>query len=139
MKELVQGLERFKRAQRRGMVQGLQKLCNTLSDAMQNDPAHGDVTGASHTNYAAIPVGEGQTTAATVASMVSVVEALNPGHSETSQVVIPDIGAIITSATDYQWELETQYAGRKAVIGPTLQGSATDFTRYAAEGAKAAR
>lgn len=139
MKELVQGLARFRAAQRRGMVDGLQGLCNTLSDAMQNDPAHGDVTGASHANYAAIPVGEGKTTTATVQSLVSVVEELNPGHSETSTVDIPDIGAILTSATDYQWELETQYAGRKAVIGPTLQGSAIDFTRYAAEGAKRAR
>lgn len=139
MKELIAGLQRFRAAQRRGMVDGLQRLCNTLSDAMQNDPAHGDVTGASHANYAAIPVGEGADTAATVQSMVAVVEELNPGHSETGTVNIPDIGAIITSATDYQWELETQYAGRKAVIGPTLQGSATDFTRYAAEGAKVAR
>ena len=48
-------------AQRRGMVDGLQGLCNILSTAMQNDPAHGDVTGASHANYAAIPVGEGKT------------------------------------------------------------------------------
>ena len=135
--ELDTGLERFRsQVVVEGGKSGLGVLCTLLSDVMQQDQAHGDVTGASHANYAAYPVGEGDTGESIAQSQASVVEQLNPGHSALAPLSFPKdaIGAVVSSATDYQEKLETEEGGRKAVIVPTLQQSAQDFTRYAAEG-----
>jgi hypothetical protein len=134
---LVAGLDALQNRVLRGAFDSLKPLCRLLSDAMQADPAHGDVTAASHTNYAAYPVSArlGESGASIVASQVSVVENLNPGHSETEPLSSDAaIVVVVASATDYQWELETENAGAKAVIGPTIAGSSDDFTRAAALG-----
>jgi hypothetical protein len=47
---------------------------------------------------------------------------------------VDSIGVILTSPTDYQRDLEVEYAGAKATLGPTLQAVALDLTRRAAEG-----
>jgi hypothetical protein len=44
------------------------------------------------------------------------------------------IGVILTSPTTYQQNLETDNAGQRAVLGPTLQAVADDLTRRAIEG-----
>lgn len=138
--DLIPGLTAAMDKSRQGQKRGLQDLCNLLTTAMGQDPAHGDVTSASHTNYAAYVVGDGETGEEVTDSQVAVVEALNPGHSSTGPLEVPDgaIGAVLSSATDYQRKLETENAAQRAVLGPTIQGSAEDFTRYAAEGSRRA-
>lgn len=137
---LVANLDQLERRVIAGALAGLQAEANTISDDMQATSAHGDITGATRANYAAIPVGGGADSAATVASMVAVVEALNPGQSSTDPVTLPDdaLGVLITSATAYQWELETENAGRKAVLGPTLDEYREALTAAAARGIRRA-
>jgi hypothetical protein len=107
---------------------------------MEQDPAHGNITGATHANYAAYPVFAefGITGQSTLNAQVAVVEALNPGTSDTEPLSLPDkaIGVILSSATDYQYKLETENAGQKAVLSPTIAGAGGDFTRAAAQGSK---
>lgn len=140
MRNVLEGLGRFEQTAMRGAFKGLGPMAAIYSEAMQNDPAHGDVTSASHTNYTAIPVyaAIGETGASVVQSQVSVVESLNPGASETEPLSLPDtvMGVILSSATDYQYKLETENAGQKAVLGPTIAGAGDDFTRAAAGGSK---
>lgn len=139
---LLDGLTRFRTVALRGALKGLGPMAIIYSNAMGDDPAHGNVTGATHANYAAIPVyaAFGETGASTLQSQVSVVESLNPGTSDTEPLTLPDsvIAVILSSATDYQYKLETENAGQKAVLGPTIAGAGDDFTRAAAEGSKAA-
>lgn len=137
---LLDGLTRFRTVALRGAFKGLGKMAIIYSNTMESDPAHGNVTGATHANYAAIPVAAilGETGASTVQRQVAVVEALNPGTSDTEPLTLPDttLAVILSSATDYQYKLETENAGQKAVLGPTIAGAGDDFTRAAAEGSK---
>jgi hypothetical protein len=123
-----------------GALKGLGPMCVIYSNAMEQDPAHGNITGATHANYAAYPVFAelGVTGQSTLNAQVNVVEALNPGTSETEPLALPDkaIGVILSSATDYQYKLETENAGQKAVLGPTIAGAGNDFTRAASQGIK---
>lgn len=138
MQALRDGLRRTLAVGMEGAARGLERLAAVLETAMQNDPAHGNVTGATHANYGAKVYGAGRDPSTSTDSQAAIVEALNPGHSATEPITLDGIGMILDSATDYQRKLETEDAGRKAVLGPTLRGSVDDFTRYVAEGSREA-
>jgi hypothetical protein len=104
--------------------------------AMQATLAHGDVTGATRAGYRAIVVGPDQSGASEISAAAAAVEAKNPGHSATSSGRLDgDVGVVFTCPTDYQAELETQQAGLKAVLGPTLDTYRDELTARAARGA----
>ena len=139
LKPLLDGLDRIKRVSLQGHLDGLKGAAAGVTLDMRQSPAHGDVTGASHANYTAYAVGLGETGSQYVARGVAAVEALNPGHSATAPVSIgAPLGAIVTSFTDYQDKLETENAGQKAVLTPTMQASGTRFTQAAAAASKRA-
>ena len=138
LKPLLDGLDRLKRVSLQGHLDGLKGAAAGVTLDMRQSPAHGDVTGASHANYAAYAVGLGETGTTEFNRAVRAVETLNPGHSARSSVAVKGIGVVITSATDYQDKLETENAGQKAVLTPTVQASGTRFTQAAASGSKRA-
>jgi hypothetical protein len=136
---LLQGLERMKARALDGALAGLKGAAAGVTLDMRSDPAHGDVTGATHANYTAFAVGRGADGSAEMAHAVAAVAALNPGHVATNSVTInAELGVIVTSVTDYQEKLETENAGQKAVLTPTIAASGTRFTQAAASGSKRA-
>ena len=58
--ELIQGLARAFAARDRGALDGLKAVAAGITLDMRDDPAHGDVTGASHANYQARAIGSGE-------------------------------------------------------------------------------
>jgi hypothetical protein len=138
--ELIAGLKRAHAAHERGAVEGLKAVAAGVTLDMRNDPAHGDQTGASHANYQARAVGEGEDGGALLSVARAAASALNPGEvGPTSQVRIDGIaGVILDSQLNYSPDLEQENAGEKAVIGPTLRASGTRFTAGAARGMKKA-
>lgn len=139
MKAWIDKLPAVRKRSLEGCAQGLTLAAAILEDDMQNDPAHGNVTGATHANYAAKVFGLGRNPSSDTASQAAVVEALNPGHSAiVTFTTAAVLGVILDSVTDYQWKLETENAGQKAVLGPTLTRAAQDLTRAAAEGSRRA-
>jgi hypothetical protein len=103
--------------------------------AMHGTLAHGDVTGATRAAYRAYVVGPGQSGATEISEAAAVVEAKNPGHAATSHGTLAgDVGVIFTCPTDYQRLLETENAGQKAVLGPTLDAFRDELTARAAKG-----
>jgi hypothetical protein len=44
------------------------------------------------------------------------------------------LALVLTSPTDYQYKLETENGGQKAVLGPTLAAFALAIARAAGEG-----
>jgi hypothetical protein len=137
--ELIKGQAKLRNVAFDGARDGLAAGCDPIEQAMRKDSAHGDVTGATHAGYVAFVVGRGETGADAMHESEAEVERLNPGHSATSAVQIEtELGAIFTVATDYQPELETNNAGEKAVLGPTLQRSYRDLTAAAAAGSRKA-
>ena len=115
---------------------GVTPTASEAEAAMHATLAHGDVTGATRAGYRAIVVGPGQSGASEIAEAAAAVEALNPGHSATSHGRLEgDIGVVFTCPTDYQQALETQQAGLKAVLGPTLDAYRDELTARAAKGA----
>lgn len=119
---------------------GLRAAAVDTTALLKATTAHGDVTGATRAGYIAYVVTDdllGQAMALHALNRsVAAVEALNPGESAVGSGRFgPDsIGVVLTSPTTYQDKLETEYAGMKATLGPTLQIVATDLTRRAAEG-----
>lgn len=139
MKELIAGLDRMRNAALDGARDGMKGPAAGVTFDMRDSPAHGDQTGASHANYAAYVVGRGETGALAVAASITAVETLNPGHVARGHVSIEtELGVVITSFTDYQDKLETENAGAKAVLTPTVAQSGARFTRAAANGSKKA-
>lgn len=138
IQNLVQGLQRFHDLSLDGMAAGLDTDAERITDAMQATSAHGDQTGATRANYNARRVGRGQTGAAAHAASVAAVEGLNPGHAASAPVSVEGIGVIIDSATDYQEKLETENAGDRAVLGPTITAESLALTAAAAAGSKKA-
>jgi len=136
--ELQAGLDRMKDVALHGALAGLQASAAGVTLDMRNTTAHGDVTGATRANYTAYAVGMGETGGDIAAHSISAVEALNPGHVATSTVAVDGLGVIVTSFTDYQKELETENAGEKAVLGPTIAASGQRFTQGAARGSREA-
>ena len=136
---LLTGLSQLHTVMLDGARDGLAVGCAPIEDAMRVDAAHGDVTGATHAAYVAFVVGRGETGADAMHESASAVARLNPGHVATSSVHIDaELGAILTVATDYQEKLETENAGEKAVLGPTLARTARDLTAAAAAGSRKA-
>lgn len=107
---------------------------------MRATQAHGDVTGATRAGYAAYVVSDAvvdqASAAAAIQRSVSDVQALNPYHVATVEgsLEVEGFGVVMTCPTDYQEKLETENAGAKAVLGPTLQANADVLTARAARG-----
>jgi hypothetical protein len=102
--------------------------------------AHGDITGATRAGYAAYVVSDATVdqaaAAAAIQRSVSAVQGLNPYHVDTAEgsLGVDGFGVILTCPTDYQVLLETENAGAKAALGPTLQTVADSLTARAANG-----
>lgn len=136
---LITGQSKLHTTMLDGARDGLSDGCGPIEAAMRKDPAHGDVTKATHAAYVAFVVGHGETGADAMHESIAEVERLNPGHVATSSVTVESaLGVIYTVATDYQPDLETNNAGEKAVLGPTLQRTARDLTAAAAAGSRKA-
>jgi hypothetical protein len=119
---------------------GLRRVAADAEASMHATSAHGDITGATRAGYAAYVVSDSLVDQATALqalnTAVAAVESLNPGHSATAAGTLgcDGMGVILTCPTDYQYKLETERGGQKAVLTPTLQAYADDFTRAAASG-----
>lgn len=126
-----------------GIEGGLADAATVAEDMMQNSPAHGDQSGASHASYRAFLIGGTHDGASAAASGYAAAAAKLQGFtghegralSQDSGVRLgPDErGVMLTSYTDYQDKLE---ASDKAVLGPTLQQTALLMTQFAAEGSR---
>jgi hypothetical protein len=126
--DLYKNLDKLKKTYPATFKRGMEQHARRVVDSMRSTNAHGVVTGATKASYSVRVVGLGDDGSAAHHESVAAVEELNPAHTATSTVTIDGaIGVIIDSATDYQWELETKYAGRTAVLAPTLQGEASNF------------
>ena len=129
-----------------GCEDGLADGADLAQDIMQNTDAHGDQSGATRASYRAFLIGGSHTGSAESSSgYAAAVSALSgfSGHSgkpqsDDSGVVLTadERGVLLTSFTNYQVHLEQDNAGQKATIGPTLQATAQQITRMAADGAK---
>src|SRR5689334_18469904 len=86
--EILAGQSRLKDVAFDGARDGLAAGCSPIEDAMRRDPAHGDVTGATHAAYVCFVVGRGETGADAMHESESEVERLNPGHVATAAVTI---------------------------------------------------
>lgn len=120
-------------------AKGLRSVAPAIEATMAATTAHGDVTGATRDGYRAYlvggNVGEQGSAVAALASAVRAVERLNPGRSATADwSMAAQIGIALTSPTDYQIKLETENAGAKAVLGPTIAQFALRCTEAAAKG-----
>ena len=137
LSQLINGVRGLLPAALDGALVGLKGAAAGVTFEMRQTVAHGDQTGATRANYTAYAVGRGADGSQELGRAVAAVEALNPGHSETGSVTINgELGVVVTSATDYQDKLETENAGQKAVLGPTIAASGERFTRAAASGSK---
>lgn len=137
IESLIANLTKLRDVALDGAKRGLEGSAAGITLDMRNDPAHGDQTGATHANYTAYAVGRGADGSAELSHAVAAVGALNPGHIATASVDISaELGVILTSATDYQYKLETENAGEKAVLGPTIGVSALRLTQAAAAESK---
>jgi putative N-acetylmannosamine-6-phosphate epimerase len=137
---LLDGLDAYLEYLEQRASTGLNAACADVTGLLKATTAHGDITGATRAGYVAYVIGgtvvdEAKAVQALNTSVASV-ERLNPGESATASGTIgaDSIGAALTSPTTYQDKLESEYAGMKAVLGPTIQTVATEFTRRAAEG-----
>lgn len=137
--ELITGLQRALDRAFDGARDGLKPEATAVAQQMRTNHPHGNVTGATEAGYGARVVGRGETGGSEFNAEVSAAETLNPGHVATGSVQVGGIvGVIIDSKTDYQVYLETEHAGRDAVLGPTVASSGQRFTQAAARGAKKA-
>lgn len=119
---------------------GLSKHAAIVEGQMQSTTAHGDITGATRASYRAILIGGPHTGSAEATSglnaAISAIASSLTDHggrpaSQDSGVVLgpEDRGVMHTAYTDYQDKLETENAGQKAVLAPTLQANATAYTQ----------
>lgn len=137
--ELIAGLTRAMTARDRGALEGLKAPAAAVTDEMRTTHPHGNVTGAAEAGYGARAVGKGENGSAQFSQEVAAAQALNPGRVATGSVTVDGIaGVIVDSKVDYQIYLETEHAGRDAVLTPTLRASGTRFTAGAARGMKRA-
>ena len=139
MKAWIVALPVFRERTLDGAGRGLDQECARITDTMRQTSAHGSVTSATKASYSARRVGRGATGAVQHNASVAAVNTFNAGHVATSTVRIDgELGVIIDSATDYQRHLETNSAGARAVLGPTLQSEAGALTAAAARGSREA-
>jgi hypothetical protein len=119
---------------------GLRTIAPRIEQTMTQTRAHGDITGATRDGYRAYVAGSGlqaQASAeATLSGAIAAVERLNPGRSARAAWRVPSafLALVLTSPTDYQYKLETENGGQKAVLGPTLAAFALAIARAAGEG-----
>ena len=141
MKELVQGLKAWRDKSLDAGAERMTGPAARVTQEMRLSRAHGDQTGASHSNYTAYVVGRGRTGAAELAAARGAALALNPAHvAPVEQVEIGgELGVILTDNMDYAEARETENAGQKAVLGPTLEAEALTFTQAFAICASRAR
>lgn len=120
---------------------GLQGIAGRVEASMTSTTAHGDITGATRDAYRAYVTGSGlQAEAAAEQALngaVRAVERLNPGRSARAAWSAPAafVALVLTCPTDYQVELETNNAGQKAVLGPTLAAYVLAIAAAAGRGA----
>jgi hypothetical protein len=137
---LLKGLDKYLESAEDRARRGLQAAAHDVTTALKSTTAHGDVTGATRAGYVAYVVGPDLLSQAAALqalnTSVAAVEARNPGESATAPGSLgsDSLGMVLTSPTTYQQNLETDNAGQRAVLGPTLQAVAADLTRRAAEG-----
>lgn len=117
-------------------MRGLDAVTTEAEETMRGTTAHGDITGATRAGYRAYVVGQGRNGSSELLGAAAIVDALNPGHSAVGGVQLgrESLGVIFTCPTDYQWKLETERAGAKAVLGPTLDSYRDELTARAARG-----
>src|SRR5690349_9659166 len=110
----------------------------TVERQMQQDHAHGNVSGAAEAGYRCVVVGRGDDSASAVASAVAAVEALKPGKSATASASVPGVlGALYFNTASYQICIETEHAVAGATLTPTFRATHQGLTRAFAEGARA--
>lgn len=132
--QLIAGLAALKENIELGAAHGADDIAPLITDALKDSKAHGDVTGATRASYVAYRVGLGKNGQEALDSL-DAVGALNPGHSAHDTVTINGlIGIILMSGTDYQYKLETERAGEKAVLTPTFQAYYLAITEAIANG-----
>jgi len=118
--DLLAGLDRYEEDSKIKIVRGAKDVCRLATDDMRATDAHGDITGATRASYVAFPVGLGADGHEALDSL-DAVGALNPGHSAHDHESISEKFAVIfMSGTDYQYKLETENGGKKAVLTPTF-------------------
>lgn len=118
---------------------GLDQAAPVVQAAMADTNAHGDMSGATRASYRAIPIGAGRDGSGPAAAGYAAAAAALTGYTghagrplrQDSGVRLGphERGMLLTSFTDYQDELETENAGQKAVLGPTLHQYALEITR----------
>ena len=139
-KQLTAGLAEMVRRIYEGAEQGLSNIAPVIENAMQTDPAHGDMSGAAHASSVVAGVGGQQNTQGELDFAYAVAaDRLNgfTGHQgRAERVDAPTVapterGLVLARPVDYAADLEQS---PKAVIGPVLQQYATAATQSAADG-----
>lgn len=141
--KLLAGLDRLLAHIPAQAEHGLAKQAELAESEMHATSAHGDVTSATRASYRAFVIGGAQTGDGAAASGYAAAQAAiasatgkRSGHalSQDSGVALDadDRGVLLTSYTDYQDKLEVEHAGAKAVLAPTLQQHAQQFTQAVA-------
>lgn len=141
-KALHTGLDAMLRAIFRGAEQGLDNIKPVIENAMQTDPAHGDMSGAAHASSVVAGLGGTQDTQGELDYAFNVATTYLQGFTghegrpekvDAPQVGPNERGLVLARPVDYAADLENS---PKAVIGPTLQQFATTMTQSAADGIK---
>lgn len=131
---LIDNLDTFRDLSYAGIRRGLHRMAPQIETSLVETTAHGDITGATRASYSARVVGFGETGAARFGQAVAAVETLNPGHVATEPISMAGPGIVLDTPTDYQHKLETENAGAKATLGPTLGAFANLITAAVAAG-----
>ncbi len=143
---LLTGLDRLLQAIDQATDDGLADGADLMQADLQATRAHGDQSGATRASYRAYPIGPGHDgSAESTSGYAAAADDLSgfTGHGgqalrQDSGVVLgaDQKGIILTSFTDYQDKLETENAGDKATLGPTLQQDAEQATVMVAAASK---
>lgn len=117
-------------------TRGLRAGAQAARNDMATTAAHGDSTGATRAGYRAYVVTPADDGQAAIGGAIAAVEDKNPGHGAAlgGRLGAGSIGVVITCPTDYQELLETENAGLRAVLGPTLDAYRDALTARAARG-----
>lgn len=117
-------------------TRGLESGSRDVQADMQATRQHGDITGATRASYRAYVVGPDIDESQAVSSALSAVGNLNPGAEAVQDYTLPanTLGVIITGFTSYLPDLQTDNAGRKGILAPTLFQWAPVLLQSAAEG-----
>jgi hypothetical protein len=133
----------------RGAENGLADIAPVVADVMQNDPVHGNVTGAAHASYFAAPLGGTQEGQGVVDAAFTVAQTAIASHAargltghggQAARIAVPTVGEyerglLMGSPVDYAEALAQE--DRSPVV-PTLQQYAGAIERSVADGIKGA-